>query len=55
MEALFEPFCVGAICYGVVPGTTTVAYYDDDHVNTAGSIYLAPFINCFFRSAGLIS
>jgi len=54
MQELYAPFCVGGTCHVVIPGTSTVGYYDDDHVNTAGALYLAPFMNCFFYSVGLI-
>jgi len=55
MEALYEPFCVGHTCQATIPGTTTIGYFDDDHINTAGSLYLAPFMACYFYSVGLVA
>ena len=33
----------------------TIAYFDDDHLNTAGSLYVGPFLACAFEQAGLLS
>ena len=51
---LFDSLCINGTCHGKVPGTETVAYMDDDHLNTAGSLYVAPFIACAFAQAGLV-
>jgi hypothetical protein len=55
MEALYAPFCTGGFCRAVIPGTTTVAFHDRDHLATAGALYLAPFMSCFFYAVGLIN
>ena len=31
------------------------AYFDDDHLNAQGALYVAPFIHCRFMAAGLMS
>lgn len=55
LPVLFESFCTAGVCDFRVPGTETIAYYDDDHLNTAGSLYVGPFIACAFEQAGLLS
>ncbi len=55
LPVLFESFCIAGVCDLRVPGTETIAYYDDNHLNTAGSLYLGPFIACAFEQAGLLS
>ena len=37
-----------------VPGTTTVAYIDNNHLNSAGLAYLWPFLCSFFTQHGLL-
>ena len=41
-------------CGAVVPGTSTFAYADENHLNVAGSLYLWPHLCAFFRSNGLL-
>ena len=55
LPVLFESFCTAGVCDLRVPGTETIAYFDDDHLNTAGSLYVGPFIACAFEQAGLLS
>ena len=55
LPVLFESFCTAGVCDFRVPGTETIGYYDDDHLNTAGSLYVGPFIACAFEQAGLLS
>ena len=43
-----------AACSAAVPGTTESMYLDTNHLNTQGSLYLAPFIECFMRERGLL-
>ena len=42
------------VCGPNVPGTPTIAYVDDEHLSTAGSLYLGPFFACFFEDHGLL-
>ena len=51
---LTDLFCAGDICSPRIPGTNTMGYADGSHLSTAGALYLAPFIECFMRSRGLI-
>jgi len=37
-----------------VPGTNTLAYYDNNHLTVEGSLYLWPYICSFFSSNGLL-
>ena len=55
LPVLFESFCTAGVCDVRVPGTETIAYFDTNHLNTAGSLYLGPFIACAFEQAGLLS
>ena len=55
LPVLFESFCTAGVCDFRVPGTETIAYFDTNHLNTAGSLYLGPFIACAFEQAGLLS
>ena len=55
LPVLFESFCIAGVCDLRVPGTETIAYFDDDHLNTVGSLYVGPFIACAFEQAGLLS
>ena len=54
LPVLWESFCIAGMCDMRVPGTETVAYWDDDHLNTQGALYVAPFLACAFEQAGLI-
>jgi len=33
----------------------TIAYYDAGHLSTAGSLYLAPYLNCFMGDHSLFN
>jgi hypothetical protein len=55
LPVLYESFCTAGECDLRVPGTETIAYFDTNHLNTAGSLYLGPFIACAFEQAGLLS
>ena len=55
LPVLYESFCTAGECDLRVPGTETIAYFDDNHLNTAGSLYLGPFLACAFEQAGLLS
>jgi hypothetical protein len=41
-------------CGAIIPGTETMAYHDDEHLSTAGALYLWPFLCDFFSSNGLL-
>jgi len=41
-------------CGPAVPGTTTVAWLDMQHLSTAGALYLGPFLNCWLHEKGLL-
>ena len=43
-----------ARCDANVPGTTTLAYHDKDHLTSAGALYLWPYICAFFQEHGLL-
>jgi hypothetical protein len=51
-------FCNGAApndkCGVLIPGTTTVAYLDNNHLNSAGTSYLWPFVCSFLKQNGLL-
>ena len=51
---LYDKLCSATTCGAVVPGTNTVSYYDQNHLSTAGSLFLAPFLNCYLRQMGLV-
>jgi hypothetical protein len=55
LPVIFESFCIAGVCDLRVPGTETIAYFDDNHLNTAGSLYVGPFLACAFEQAGLLS
>lgn len=42
-------------CGVVVPGTHTIAYLDNNHLGTAGTAYLWPFLCDFFTANGLVA
>lgn len=54
---MFDRICDAAsgTCGPNAPGTDTVIYYGDHHLSTAGSMYLAPFLNCELASFGLVA
>ena len=41
-------------CGAMVPGSETMAYVDDEHLSTAGALYLWPFLCDFFSNNGLL-
>ena len=47
-------FCSGYECNAQIPGTDVLAYYDDQHLTSAGALYLVPFLCAFFTDAGLL-
>lgn len=49
-----ELFCNNTVCGAYVPGTSALAYMDYDHWTSEGSLYVAPFLNCFLVSHNLI-
>ena len=51
---VFDLLCDGDACGALVPGTATVAVTDKGHWTTAASLYLAPFLHCFLRDAGIL-
>ena len=51
----YDRLCTASSCGVNVPGTSTAAYLDQNHLSTAGSLYLAPFMNCFLSDQGLLS
>lgn len=53
---MFDQLCDPhtGLCGPTVPGTETVAYFDSHHLSTAGSMYLAPLLNCKLRDLGLL-
>ena len=50
----FGLFCWGTECSARIPGTSTIGYYDWDHISQQGASYLAPFIACFMESEGVL-
>ena len=44
----------GRECGGFVPGTNTLAFLDDNHLNSAGSLFMWPFVCDFFTRHGLL-
>ena len=54
---LWELFCDphNGYCGAFVPGTTTVAYADEDHLGNAGSTYVWPFLCAFMQDHGLVA
>jgi hypothetical protein len=53
--SLLELFCDHATgCGPSIPGTCTIGIADASHLTFEGSMYLAPFIHCFFEENGLL-
>ena len=50
----FDLFCDGDTCSAAIPGTRTVGYRDGNHLSSAGSLYVAPFLACAFQGWGLL-
>lgn len=46
--------CAGGLCDAFIPGTSTFAYGDDNHLTTEASIYLWPWLCAFFQDSGLL-
>jgi hypothetical protein len=54
---VYQNFCdtsAQQVCNAQVPGTTTLAFFDEQHLTTAGAVYLWPFLCSFFADAGLL-
>lgn len=41
-------------CGAQIPGTDTLAYYDDQHLSSAGALYLWPYLCSFLSDSGLL-
>ena len=52
---MYDKLCTETTCGAEVPGTHTIAFVDQNHLSTAGSLYLGPFLNCFLHDSGLLS
>ena len=52
--SILERFCQNGVCGAYIPGTTINAYLDRDHLSTAGSRYLWPFIAACMREQGIL-
>ena len=52
---MYDKLCTDTTCGAEVPGTHTIAFVDQNHLSTAGSLYLGPFLNCFLHDSGLLS
>ena len=50
---LFDQLCVGGTCGPNLPNTSTLGWYDYHHLSEQASLYLAPFLACYFHRAGL--
>lgn len=51
---MFDRLCTATTCGANVPGTNTLAFIDQNHLSTAGSLYLGPHLNCYLHDQGLI-
>lgn len=50
----YDFFCDRAgACPIFIPGSRTVAYWDDNHLSDPSSFYLAPFLCSFFKKSGI--
>ena len=47
-------FCDSNNCMATVPGTSTFAYFDRDHLTVAGGLYLWPYLCAAFQNAGFL-
>ena len=53
-EATLDLLCVDGMCPGVIPGTEAVrGFWDSNHLNDAGSLYLGGHLSCFLEEQGL--
>ena len=50
---LFDQLCVSGTCGPNLPNTSTLGWYDYHHLSEQASLYLAPFLACYFHRAGL--
>ena len=50
----YEPLCADGSCYKWLPGTSISLYFDDNHLNTVGSIYLWPYLCDALVAEGLL-
>ena len=51
---MFDKLCTSTTCGAHVPGTSTMAYVDQNHLSTAGALYLGSFLNCYLRQHNLL-
>ena len=51
---LWDKLCDNNQCGAYVPGTTTLAYADNDHLSNAGATYFYPFMCAWFLDNGLV-
>jgi hypothetical protein len=51
---MFDRLCTSTTCSATIPGTSTISYHDQNHLSTAGSLYLGPHLNCFMHDNNLI-
>jgi len=49
----FPLFCERYTCGALIPGTNTIAYFDENHWNVAGSLYVWPFLCSFLSEKGV--
>lgn len=54
LRQLFCDDSAEEICDANVPGTDTLAFYDNMHLTTAGALYLWPYLCSFFSESGLV-
>jgi len=54
-DQTLDLFMVNGHGSNLVPGTSTNAYYDEDHLNTDGALYLAPYICAAFDEWGFFT
>ena len=54
---IFHLFCNADLtrCDANVPGTTTLAFHDKQHLTSAGALYLWPYLCSFFHDHGLVA
>jgi len=48
-----EHYCKQGLCDIFIPGTSTAGFFDDNHMGSDGSAYLAPFLCDFLHRNGL--
>ena len=52
--SIWNLFCTTNHCQGQVPGTTTWAYFDNNHLTRAGGEYLGPYFCSALSAAGFL-